>query len=251
MDRLSDLDFNSLEKLASVCRGFYVCCRDTDLWKLACVKMWKSGCGDPQNLGYTGWREMYILRPRPCFNGCYISKATYSRPGENSFQDVNYKPWHMVSYFRYLRFYSCGSVLMLTTGDAPQNVVSSLKKDLDRCNLVKGSYSLHGNIIMAVFRKKAAAPEPLPRFRRKKNQNTNTGTTIAEYIFPAEFEIISKKNRQNCSLHWRQHSVETVYLNGARSTTELEIHPTHFPPFWFSPVRSYTIESKSSLGSTN
>ena len=147
--------------------------------------MWKSGCGDPQNLGYTGWREMYILRPRPCFNGCYISKATYSRPGENSFQDVNYKPWHMVSYFRYLRFYSCGSVLMLTTGDAPQNVVSSLKKDLDRCNLVKGSYSLHGNIIMAVFRKKAAAPEPLPRFRRKKNQNTNTGTTIAEYIFPA------------------------------------------------------------------
>ena len=149
------------------------------------LRMWKSGCGDPQNLGYTGWREMYILRPRPCFNGCYISKATYSRPGENSFQDVNYKPWHMVSYFRYLRFYSCGSVLMLTTGDAPQNVVSSLKKDLDRCNLVKGSYSLHGNIIMAVFRKKAAAPEPLPRFRRKKNQNTNTGTTIAEYIFPA------------------------------------------------------------------
>jgi len=33
-----ELDLNSLEKMASVCRGFYVCCRDEELWKLACFK---------------------------------------------------------------------------------------------------------------------------------------------------------------------------------------------------------------------
>ena len=147
--------------------------------------MWKSGCGDPQTHGYTGWREMYILRARPYFNGCYISKTSYSRAGENSFQDVNYKPWHLVSYFRYLRFFACGSALMLTTSDSPQNVVTYLKKDWDRSNLAKGSYSLQDNIMTAVFKKKAATAEPLSRFRRKKDQNNNTGSTVAEQIFYA------------------------------------------------------------------
>jgi len=247
----TDLDFNSLEKMASVCRGFYVCCRHIELWKLACVKMWKSGCGDPQTHGYTGWREMYMLRPRPYFNGCYISKTSYSRPGENSFQDVNYKPWHLVTYFRYLRFFSCGSVLMLTTSENPQNVVTSLKMDWDRSNLVKGSYSLQGNIVTAVFKKKPAPAEPLSRFRRKKDQNNNTGSTIAEQIFHAEIEIVLKKSHRNSTLSWLQYSAETVYLNGARSTTEFDVPSTRFPAFWFSPVRSYTIESNSPLGSTN
>ena len=34
----SDLDLRSLEQAALVCRGFYVCCRDTELWKLVCAK---------------------------------------------------------------------------------------------------------------------------------------------------------------------------------------------------------------------
>lgn len=32
------------------------------------------------------WREMYIHRHRVLFHGCYISKASYMRYGENSFQ---------------------------------------------------------------------------------------------------------------------------------------------------------------------
>jgi len=247
----TDLDLNSLEKLASVCRGFYVCCRHIELWKLACAKMWKSGCGDPQTHGYTGWREMYILRARPYFNGCYISKTSYSRAGENSFQDVNYKPWHLVSYFRYLRFFACGSALMLTTSDSPQNVVTYLKKDWDRSNLAKGSYSLQDNIMTAVFKKKAATAEPLSRFRRKKDQNNNTGSTVAEQIFYAEIEVVPKKHRRNCILSWRRYSVETVYLNGARTTTELEVQSSRFPYFSFSPVRSYITESNRPLGSSN
>ena len=57
--------------------------------------------------------------------------------------------------------------------------------DWDRSNLVKGSYSLQGNIVTAVFKKKPAPAEPLSRFRRKKDQNNNTGSTIAEQIFHA------------------------------------------------------------------
>lgn len=46
---------------------------------------------------------MYLQRPRLRYNGCYISKTSYIRDGENSFQDRFYRPWHLVEYFRYLR----------------------------------------------------------------------------------------------------------------------------------------------------
>lgn len=46
---------------------------------------------------------MFIERARLHFNGCYISKTTYIRHGENSFQDQFYRPWHIVEYYRYLR----------------------------------------------------------------------------------------------------------------------------------------------------
>lgn len=47
---------------------------------------------------------MYLQRPRLRYNGCYINKTSYIRDGENNFQDRFYRPWHLVEYFRYLRY---------------------------------------------------------------------------------------------------------------------------------------------------
>ena len=98
----SDLDIRSLDILSKVCRGFYVCSRDSEIWRMACMKVWGINC-KKANPGFSSWREMFLKRPRLRFDGCYISKTTYIRPGENSFQDQYYKPWHLVEYFRYLR----------------------------------------------------------------------------------------------------------------------------------------------------
>jgi F-box protein 9 len=46
---------------------------------------------------------MYVERPRLQLHGCYISKTTYLRHGENSFQDQFYRPWYLIDYYRYLR----------------------------------------------------------------------------------------------------------------------------------------------------
>lgn len=112
------------------------------IWGVKC-----GGVGSP----YQSWREMFIHRPRLCFEGCYISKTTYIRHGENSFQDQFYKPWHLVEYFRYLRFvpgetalgwgsrswcllilfiirfFPDGRVLSLTTAEEPVSSVGLLK----------------------------------------------------------------------------------------------------------------------------
>lgn len=70
---------------------------------LICVRrVWGVRCS---SLGsYGTWREMFIFRSRVHTAGCYISKTTYIRPGENSFQDRAYRPWHLVHYFRYFRW---------------------------------------------------------------------------------------------------------------------------------------------------
>lgn len=83
----SDLDMRSLEQCAMVSKGFYLCCRDPKIWQLACARVW--GAQKTQlssSAGYSTWRQMFIERPRVCFNGCYISKTTYLRYGERSFQ---------------------------------------------------------------------------------------------------------------------------------------------------------------------
>ncbi|XP_050677765.1 F-box only protein 9 isoform X2 [Leptidea sinapis] len=98
----SDLDAVSLERVAGVCRGLYVTAREQDIWRSICVKTWGIDCGSPRAHNFASWRQMYIERPRLNLNGCYISKTTYLRHGENSFQDHFYRPWYLVEYYRYL-----------------------------------------------------------------------------------------------------------------------------------------------------
>ena len=44
--------------------------------------------------------------------GVYISRATYIRQGEQSL-DTFYSPWHLVEYYRYIRFFPDGSFSLL------------------------------------------------------------------------------------------------------------------------------------------
>ena len=114
-----------------------------------------------------------------------------------------------------------------------------------------GTYLLQGNTVTAVFKRKAmevASSVPNSRFKRKKDDNNNSGSTVVEHVFHLELEIISKKNRLNQTLNWLNFSVDTVYRNGMKSTSEFEVQSLiRFPPFWFSAVRSYNTESTNPL----
>jgi len=44
--------------------------------------------------------------------GVYISRATYIRQGEQSL-DAFYSPWHLVEYYRYIRFFPDGLLFFL------------------------------------------------------------------------------------------------------------------------------------------
>ena len=80
---------------------------------------------------YPSWQRMFRLRPRIRFNGCYISTVNYIRPGQASASLVVWSnPVHIVTYFRYLRFFRDGTVISLLTTSEPPDVIHHLTKDL-------------------------------------------------------------------------------------------------------------------------
>ena len=80
---------------------------------------------------YAGsWRSMFRSRPRLRFNGCYISTVNYARPGANSTNTLTWgAPVHVVTYFRYLRFFRDGTAISLLTTAEPGDVVHHLTKE--------------------------------------------------------------------------------------------------------------------------
>lgn len=117
---------------------------------------------------------MFIERARLHFNGCYISKTTYIRHGENSFQDQYYRPWHLVAYYRYLRFFPEGLVLMLTTPDEPAQCVGLMKqRTIKNQSVLEGHYRLKDDRIIIVVQRLEQQNNSLYNRRHARRDRAN------------------------------------------------------------------------------
>lgn len=87
----------------------------------------ESNFEDPSN---QDWREIYHSHPRIRFTGVYISTVNYPRPGSASVTQVTWNsPVHIVTYYRYLRFFRDGTVISLLSTNEPIDVVHHLTKE--------------------------------------------------------------------------------------------------------------------------
>ncbi|KAM0288005.1 hypothetical protein ACHAQH_000073 [Verticillium albo-atrum] len=78
----------------------------------------------------SSWQHMFRHRPRVRFNGCYISTVNYIRAGQASAHAITWhSPVHIVTYYRYLRFFRDGTVISLLTTSEPGDVVHHLTKE--------------------------------------------------------------------------------------------------------------------------
>lgn len=239
----TDLDLRSLEMFGSVCRGFYLCSRDSELWRLTCLRIWGLNCGPDPGV-YGSWRNMFVERPRLNFNGCYISKTTYIRHGENSFQDQFYRPWHLVTYYRYLRFFPEGLVLMLTSPDDPAQCVAQMKSRTPRQPVMIGYYRLKDDKVTLVVQKQELTKSLQTTFKRS---NRRREVDNSEQTFHMELTIQNHKERRHVKLTWSYYSVFTRTKQGHENTCNFDLKTNRFPPLWFSRVKSYTSESDQPL----
>jgi F-box protein 9 len=81
---------------------------------------------------YATWKAIFQSRPRIRFNGCYISTVNYVRTGQASTNQATWggAPIHIVTYYRYLRFFRDGTVISLLTTFEPSHIVHHLTKEL-------------------------------------------------------------------------------------------------------------------------
>ncbi|CCK71269.1 SCF ubiquitin ligase complex subunit HRT3 KNAG_0G02120 [Huiozyma naganishii CBS 8797] len=176
-----------------------------------------NGISNLETLERELWDTDYIsmLRDRPYikFEGVYISVVNYLRYGtlaEGSSSLV--RPVHMITYYRYFRFYPNGDVLRLLTTDEPVHVVKkfsrdSKPRDSDICHWSLGFDDNFGRL-------------------------TVTRTT-QKYVFNETLAVSKHGNKPHQRLKWICSTVEDS--EGAISDCSI----SNEKPFTFSRVRSY------------
>ncbi|KAG7511468.1 F-box only protein 9 [Solea senegalensis] len=241
----NDLDIRALEQMSLVCRGFYICARDPEIWRLACYRVWGRNC--IKTVPFKSWREMFLQRPRVRFDGVYISKTSYIRQGEQSL-DGFYRPWHQVEFYRYLRFFPDGHVLMCTTPDDPQSVVPCLRTRNNRLDpVLLGHFRLsqetdnQTKVFAVVCKKKEEKGAEIQRSRFCRRNPAPE----AEHSFHVALHV-SSGGRQS-KLTWIHHSCHINYkMTGETVVTTFDLNRM-YTPFYFARVKSYTAFSEQPL----
>ncbi|KAH8417686.1 hypothetical protein KR222_004423, partial [Zaprionus bogoriensis] len=249
----AQLDMRSLEQFSAVCKGFYIYGRDEELWRLACVKVWGASVGtlkpEDGSPSYGSWRDMFIRRDRVLFHGCYISKTTYLRMGENSFQDQFYRPLQLVEYYRYIRFLPDGKVLMMTSADEPAQGVTKLKQTYNtRPDVLRGRYRLYGSTVTLMLQKAQSSRSGRHGQTRRGSimpgEAETEGSNNTQYMI--ELRIVSSSKRRCTQLVWCNYSL-VQKRNKVESSSEFDLNPAKYPPLWFSPVKSYHLDADAPL----
>ncbi|KAK6168239.1 hypothetical protein SNE40_022107 [Patella caerulea] len=237
----SELDTRSLEMFSQVCHGFYLCARDEELWKLICHKIWGQNCGKLKKYGC--WRKMYIDRPHVLFNGCYISKSTYYRTGEKSL-DGFYRPYHVVEYYRFIRMYPDGVILMTCSPDDPQMVLPKLRyKSNNVTGLLKGHYRLTGNKITAEMTRSKTNETGYYKYKRRQVNNHNQ----IDVTYFVELEVNSGGKGIHNILNWSKYSIATIRSGNKENVSDVDLNKQSFPPMIFSRVKSFCDQSEQLL----
>ncbi|KAF9410315.1 hypothetical protein HW555_010563 [Spodoptera exigua] len=241
----SELDVFSLDQVSNVCRGLYVAAREPAIWRSLCVNTWGVECDTVAPHPYISWRQMYMARPRVHLHGVYISKTTYVRHGDKCYQNEFYQSWFLIDYYRYIRFFADGTVLMWTTPDEPQSCVSHLKNRQFKHGLgiMPGHYRVVGEKVVIVVKRVNQEKKPVAASNTRFRSRHKEIEQQQEQTFHVELELSGSRSARNSRMEWRHYAACTR----RDQWTQFELTPGKFPPFRFSRVRSYMAEAEAPL----
>lgn len=211
---------------------------------------------------YPTWKSHFRSRPRVRFNGCYISTVNYVRSGVASTNSNTWggSPIHIVTYYRYLRFFRDGSLISLLTTQEPAEVVHHLA----RHELYLHRDAAHKHLPSAVmalalkgrWRLSSAEGPPDPDFPAAADadragagggggprDNDPEGDIFIEtegvgskYMYRMDLSLRSagKAASRNNKLTWRG-----FYSYNKLTDDWAEFGLKNYKPFFFSRVKSY------------
>ncbi|CEP10010.1 hypothetical protein [Parasitella parasitica] len=226
VDILRFLVLHSLSTMpffALTCKKFFLLSRNPSIWQYACIRVFK----DPsmtleqskrRQLDYVRkynghWMRMFIDRPRIRYDGIYISTCNYIRPGTS---DIGWnQPIHVITYYRYLRFFPNGTILKHVTTEEPQNIVKLLQPGFDKKQCFHGRFTLDGEDHINIVMK---------------------DKTMPKLMFNMKLIIKTTHRGRHNKLVWDEYSSFSDIPNRGSDLFDLK----SLKAFFFSPVRSYT-----------
>ncbi|KAG5990209.1 hypothetical protein E4U54_004155, partial [Claviceps lovelessii] len=219
---------------------------------------------------YPSWQHMFQHRPRIRFNGCYISTVNYIRMGQASATQAQStwggSPVHIVTYYRYLRFFRDGTAISLLTTAEPAAVVGHLTREALLLHLGDRNKNTHASLPSAIMQKAyrgrwrlscSSAPDhgidhdghhghdhgtrgpssagPLRQHSEEGDLTVETETHDPKYMFRMDLSLrTAGKGARNNKLVWRSH-----YSYNKLTDDWAEFTLKHDKAFLFSRVRSY------------
>jgi len=159
LQQLGVVDVHSLVSTGLVCKKMYILTREQTIWRFLCEHVYRP-TRSMRTIGplaaevslYGDWKRMYLGKPRLRFDGVYISRIHYWRPGHGD-SGFN-QPFILVTYFRYLRFYADGTVISLCTSLEPIEVIKVLKSGSRPKGMMNGTWTLTQNVLDMQLRDK-------------------------------------------------------------------------------------------------
>ncbi|KAJ1921214.1 hypothetical protein H4219_000813 [Mycoemilia scoparia] len=167
------------------------------------------------------WKKMYMQMPHIRYDGIYISTCCYIRPGshDNGF----FSPVHLVTYYRYLRFFHDGTCMKLLTPDEPKNVVKSIKWDSRTKGIQRGYYDIQYG-------------EPTQNSGQKVRIVVRDPSR-GRMNFYIELAMSDTARGRHNKLNWINYSS----INNDKDNDKVDYSLATFKPFFFSKVRSYSV----------
>ncbi|KAK6214777.1 F-box domain-containing protein [Colletotrichum tabaci] len=193
----------------------------------------------------SSWQSMFRHRPRIRFNGCYISTVNYIRPGQANANQITWNsPVHIVTYYRYLRFFRDGTAISLLTTDEPASVVHYMTRELLEQH--RGAAAAHlPSVVMqhglrGRWRLSSALDHPdAPLNETEGDLFVETEGVGVKYTYRMYLEVRSAgkgKGARNTKLMWKG------FYSYNKLTDDLgEFALKNGKPFFFSRVKSYGV----------
>ncbi|KAI9350098.1 hypothetical protein BDR26DRAFT_851856 [Obelidium mucronatum] len=244
------LDFSSLEQIASTCRYFQHQTLTAGLWRWLCHKYYARPAYSYNSVAISTqlaeryrncWLTMWSEKPRVSFEGLYISRVNYIRQGyAESYQN----PYLIVTYFRYLRLFRDGSMLIWTTTVEPTQALADLTNVMESPASTDSLKVAIGEAATKFkAREKAAALASLKGLLFGTWQLRDDGL-IMDTIDGAnnvhyEFSISSTRRAGHNKLTW----IDFHHYKRTNPTEKTLITNTQRKPFVFSKVRSWKRKS--------
>eukprot|EP00117_Sycon_ciliatum_P006775 scpid47602/ scgid10165/ F-box only protein 9 len=236
----SSLDVYTLEKLSEVCRQFYLWSRYHVLWRAVCRRIWgKATIAAPE----LSWRDHYLTVSHPLYHGCYVSSTMYYRSGEKSLDEF-YKPYHTVVYYRYIRFFVDGALIIGCGSKHPRLVVGKLTPgtvSVPGVDAYAGTYCIQGDKIIGTYTVERpsdhSAAAASGRRRAGQQQDRND---VMRHIFHMGWHLEATKRQPFNRLVWDHYYYESLHpQRGLVYRDDLQLG-NFYPPAIFSRVKSYT-----------